>query len=104
MALQTQTSLGAHQFNGPHTNNNTIPAVSGVYIITTLAPNQKYTVIDVGESHNIKDRVSSHDRSEQWRNHIQTGLHAWVLGASEAERMLIEKAHRIAYNPACGMR
>lgn len=104
MALQTQTSLGAHQFDGPHSNNDTLPAVSGVYIITTLAPNQRHTVIDVGESYNIKDRISNHDRAQQWQGNVQNGLYAWVLPANEVQRMLIEKAHRLAYNPVCGDR
>jgi len=104
MALNTQTQLGNHQFDGPHTSNNTLPAVSGVYIITTLAPNNRHTVIDVGESRNIKDRVTNHDRSDQWRANAQQGLYAWALAANETERMLIEKAHRIAYSPVCGVR
>lgn len=104
MTLSTQTSLGTHQFTGPHINNNTIPPSSGVYLITTLAPNQNHTILDVGESNNIRDRISSHDRTSQWQNHQQNGLYAWVLEANEAQRMLIEQAHRLAYNPVCGIR
>ncbi len=102
--LQTQTTLGIHQFYGPHTNNNTLPERSGVYIITTITPSQQHLVIDVGESHNIKNRISNHDRTPQWKNNIQNGLHAWVLVANESQRMLIEKEHRLAYNPVCGDR
>lgn len=104
MALNTQTSLGDHQFDGPHINNNTLPAVSGVYLITTIAPNNRHTIIDVGESSNVRDRISNHDRSNQWRSNIQQGLYAWVLVADEAQRMMIEKSHRFAYNPVCGVR
>lgn len=104
MALTTQTTLGTHSFDGPHTNNGTLPAISGVYLITTLAQNQRHTIIDVGESNNISDRISNHDRSSQWQQNKQNGLYAWVLAANEAQRMLTEKAHRLAYNPVCGER
>lgn len=103
MALQTQTSIGSHQFDGPHTNNSTLPSLSGVYLITTLAPNQRHTILDVGESNDIRSRISAHDRTSQWQNHKQNGLYAWVLTANETQRMLIEKAHRLAYNPVCGV-
>jgi hypothetical protein len=104
MALNTQTTLGSHQFDGPHTANETLPTVSGVYIITTLAANQRHTIIDVGESQDIKHRISNHDRTGQWLNHRQNGLFAWTLPANEFQRMLIEKAHRLAYSPVCGDR
>lgn len=103
MALTTTTHLGNHSFAGPHTTNSTLPSLSGVYIITTLAPNQRHTVIDVGESENVRERISSHDRTSQWQQAQQNGLYAWVL-AAEAQRMLIERAHRLAYNPVCGVR
>lgn len=107
MALDTQTSLGAHRFDGPYTHTSQLPAASGVYLITTLphiGPTNQYTIIDVGESGNIQNRIANHDRSPQWKSHEQNGVHAWVLLGTEAQRMLIERAHRIAYNPICGNR
>lgn len=104
MALRTNTHLGDHLFAGPHTTNSTLPSVSGVYVITTLAPNQQHTVIDVGESEDVRGRISNHDRSGQWQQARQNGLYAWVLAAEEAPRMLLERAHRLAYNPVCGAR
>lgn len=104
MALQTLTSIGSHLFDGPHTSHSTLPSLSGVYLITTLAPNQQHTILDVGESNDIRSRISAHDRVAQWQYHKQSGLYAWVLTVNEAQRMLIEKAHRLAYNPVCGVR
>ena len=104
MALKTTTHLGDHLFAGPHTSNSTLPSISGVYIITTLTPNQQHTVIDVGESENVRERISSHDRSRQWLNAQQNGLYAWVLVAEEAPRMIVEQAHRLTYKPICGVR
>lgn len=104
MVLTTTTHLGNHSFAGPHITNNTLPPISGVYIITTLASNQQHTIIDVGESDNVRERISRHDRTSQWQQAQQNGLYAWVLAAEEAHRMLVERAHRLAYNPVCGVR
>lgn len=102
MALTTQSHLGQHIFQGPYTNNNQLAALSGVYVITTLAQNGKHTILDVGESENIYQRISNHDRTQQWRNNAMNGVHAWVLHCDEQARTLIEPAIRLAYKPVCG--
>ncbi len=103
MALNTKTHLGTHQFAGPHGDANSLPMKSGVYIITRLINNQ-HEVIDVGESGSIAQRIPNHDRMRQWQEIANNGFYVWVLLATESERMLIEKAHRLAYNPVCGDR
>lgn len=102
MALNTQTYLGNHQFTGPHLNATSLPAQSGVYLITQLI-NGVHRIIDVGESGNIADRIPTHDRMVQWQHVATTGFHVWTLLANATDRMLIEKAHRLTYNPVCGV-
>lgn len=103
MALTTQTQIGFHEFHGPHHNAVSLPNGSGVYIITRLVNNQ-HEVIDVGESGSIAQRIPNHDRTSQWERVASNGFHVWTLLADETQRMLIEKAHRLAYNPICGER
>lgn len=103
MALNTNTNLGSHQFTGPHRNATSLPPQSGVYIITRL-DNDLHTVIDVGESDNIAQRIPNHDRMNQWEAVTTNGFHVWTLLANASERMLIERAHRLAYQPVCGVR
>lgn len=103
MALNTTTHLGTHQFMGPHANASSLPVASGVYIITRLINNQ-HEVIDVGESGNIAHRIPNHDRMDQWKAMSANRFHVWTNLANEADRMLIERAHRLAYNPVCGIR
>lgn len=105
MALTTKTTLGTHQFAGPHRDASTLPNRSGVYLITRLQNgNGLHEVIDVGESHNIAERIPNHDRMAQWNLASGNSFHVWTLLADEAGRMLIERAHRFAYNPVCGVR
>lgn len=104
MSLTTQSHLGQHIFQGPFTYNAQLAALSGVYLITTLADNGLHTILDVGESHNIHERISRHDRTQQWRNHAINGIYAWVLHCDEQMRMTVESALRLAYQPVCGDR
>lgn len=104
MSLTLSSHLGSHVFQGPFTSNQQLPVASGVYAITTLALNQLHTVLDVGESHNIQERISVHERSQQWSNNVIQGLYAWVYICDERTRMALESALRLAYNPVCGIR
>lgn len=104
MSLTTQTPLGQHVFQGPFMHNNQLAALSGVYLITTLANNGLHTVLDVGESYNLLERISNHDRTQQWRNNAINGIFAWTLHCDEQTRMAIERAVRLAYQPVCGDR
>jgi hypothetical protein len=103
MALTTQTQLGNHQFNGPHRNAISLPIRSGVYVITRLV-NNMHEIIDVGESGDISQRIPNHERTNQWNRVSGNAFHVWTLLADEANRMVIERAHRLAYNPVCGER
>lgn len=103
MALTTNTHLGSYQFVGPHLNAGSLPVRSGVYIITRFV-NNIHEVIDVGESHNIAERIPNHDRMAQWETVTTNGFHVWTLLADEVGRKVIEQAHRLAYNPVCGIR
>ncbi|HEX8227214.1 MAG TPA: hypothetical protein VF572_05095 [Candidatus Saccharimonadales bacterium] len=102
--LTTQTYLGQHSHYGPFTDVNSLPDASGVYVITTQAVNGQHTIIDVGESHNIRERITNHDRAQQWLRHQINGVYAWTLQCDERSRMLIETALRSTYRPVCGIR
>lgn len=104
MSLITETNLGSHTFTGPFTDNSQLAELSGVYMITTIAANGKHTVLDVGESHNIKTRISSHDRTSQWRSNAINGVYAWVHHCDGETRMLLESTLRQVYQPVCGDR
>lgn len=103
MALNTKTGLGEHQFNGPHGNVDELPVNSGVYLITRSVA-RGHEIIDVGESHDIASRIRSHDRMDQWQRASGGAFYVWTLLADNVQRMSIEKAHRIAYKPVCGVR
>ena len=103
MSLRVHIKDGHYEFDGPHTNTGALLRRSGVYVISTVV-NGLHKVVDVGESHDIKHRIDSHDRKESWQQHISDTLYVSAIYCSEAERMLVESAIRQFHNPPCGVR
>lgn len=98
------TNLGQHHFNGPFTSTINLNPLSGVYIISTATSTGLHNIIDVGESENVQNRVSNHDRAQLWGQHIVNGTYVSVYYCSETTRMALEQAVRSTYNPPCGIR
>lgn len=103
MSLTIHTNQGAYQFDGPHSTIDSLQNQSGVYVISTNAGNY-HKVIDAGESHAIKIRISSHDRAQLWKQYVIDGLYASVYYCDEASRMALERLVRDSHNPPCGVR
>lgn len=103
MGLNVHIHNGHYQFDGPHTSISALAAASGVYVISTVV-NGFHKVIDVGESHDINNRVASHDRKNTWQQHISDTLYASALYCDEPSRMAIEQQIRLFHNPPCGIR
>lgn len=87
-------------FDGPYKGTSSIKDVSGVYVI--LTDNDK--VIDVGESHELKTRLNSHDRKNCWKREQGTKLETKVMYTDRANRTKLADRIRVKYNPPCGIR
>ena len=99
--------IGNYTFEGPIgtpeslRNNN-----SGVYaVLPRRLSTEQYTVIDIGESGGIRDRVVNHDRSaERARANQGNGIYFAACYCNERDRGRIESELRTAYRPVCGVR
>lgn len=97
-------SISNYHAEGPFGNANNVPARSGVYVIlgrSSTASN--WNVVDVGESQNIQERVSNHDRAPCWRGQGHAELSVAAIYADAKNRMLIERQLRNEFNPPCGL-
>ena len=88
-----------YSFDGPHGITTIFNPVSGIYVITTLGN----TIVDVGETDNLQERISSHDRKSCWTRNMGCKLF-FYHEARQEQRLEIEKQIRSAYNPVCGIR
>lgn len=100
MAIQ----IGNYNFEGPFSSVDGLRNTSGVYAILGSNQARQFTVLDIGESATLRDRVGSHDRHDQWRQCGYRTLFAAALYTDAHSRMRIESELRTAYQPPCGIR
>ncbi len=101
-------TVGNHTAEGPYTNSNDLKNASGVYVILTRnGSTSKWTVIDIGESHDLRERVENHDRSNCWDSHSKGTVACapiYTPHKQQAGRREIEQELRAQFTPACGKR
>jgi hypothetical protein len=98
-------TVGNYSFEGPFPNTGPLRNQSGVYAILTLCPStSKYTVVDIGESGSVRDRVANHDRTMQWNRVNKGTLHVAAYYCDEECRIQLESTLRLQFAPACGVR
>ena len=98
--------IGSYTFEGPIGTPESLRNNSGVYaVLTRRLSTEPYTVIDIGESGGIRDRVVNHDRSaERARANQGNGIYFAAYYCNERDRGRIESELRTAYRPVCGVR
>ena len=96
--------IGGYTFRGPHRNSRPLLHSSGVYVILGGDGTAEWTVLDVGESADVRKRVDNHERTQNWRacNHLMTAFA--ILYVPAPDRMYIEQELRAQYNPPCRSR
>ena len=100
--------LGRWNFEGPWAQVGSLSKAQGVYAI--LGRNnswESWSVVDIGQSGDVNDRVGNHDRSECWRRQGYRELQVAVLytpGWTETQRVALEQELRRQYSPSCGVR
>lgn len=96
--------IGNYNFDGPHHKVAGLYAQSGVYVILGRTSSTNWSVVDVGESHCVRERIENHERKSRWTQCGHQELAAAALYVAENQRMLIERELRTRYNPPCGER
>jgi len=100
--------IGRWNFEGPWEQASNLINAQGLYAV--LGRNSSWdtwTVIDIGQSSDVRNRVENHDRADCWSRQGFTVLAVavlYTLGWTEAQRLRIEQELRQQYSPACGVR
>ena len=97
-------TIAGRSFQGPFKNFSELEHKSGVYVIIGRDGNTDWNVIDVGESEDIFNRVSNHDRSYCWSNQGYNQLAILVYYTNYYDRINLEQKIRSDYTPPCGER
>ena len=99
-------NIGNYTFEGPFADPASLKNASGVYsVLTRSNGTDSYSVVDIGESGTVRDRVTSHDRDECWKRQKKAaGLAYAAYYCDERTRLAVEQTLRTKYNPPCGDR
>ena len=93
-----------YKFEGAFTDPERLEPQSGVYVIWCKT-DDTWTVIDVGESADVKRRVKTHDRAAQWGCLCSGMLYysaIYTPNLQQPGRREIETAIRAQTKPPCG--
>ena len=97
-------AVGRYTFEGPYTLTGKLEDRSGIYAIHCYRDN-KYYLIDVGESATVRSRVETHERKSCWQRNCSGTLAVSAYYTShlhQAGRIQIEQEIRNQYDPPCG--
>lgn len=86
-----------YTFNGPFSINASFSEAAGIYLIT----NSNGNIVDVGETENLKERISNHERHNCWTKNGGINLY-FHHENNESQRLAKEKLFRSKSNPVCG--
>ena len=95
-----------YQFEGTYTSREYLRSRSGVYVIW-CENESNWTVLDVGETDDVKKRVSNHDRARCWAQNCSGTIYysaMYTPNFQQGERTEIEERIRNLENPTCGRR
>jgi hypothetical protein len=98
-------TVGPYTFDGPHKSTDSLVDGAGVYAIHCYR-DQRYYLVDVGESATVRTRVEGHDRQDCWRRNCNGALTVSVLytpNLPQASRREVEQVIREQFAPCCGV-
>lgn len=97
--------IGNYNFEGPFTDTASLKNQSGVYaVLCNSGQGGNQSVVDIGESGEVRDRVENHDREDCWRRNCSGTLAFAAYYCDAGSRVRIESELRKRYNPPCGDR
>ena len=95
-----------YQFEGAYKSRDSLKSRSGVYVIW-CENGGEWTVLDVGEAADVKERVKNHDRDNCWKSNCSGTIYytaTYTPNLQPEERTKIEQKIRNLANPLCGSR
>ena len=94
--------ISDQSFDGPFSSSNDLMNKSGIYVVLYKNSSGTYSVLDVGESEDVKERIETHDRSDCWKRNSKGDIYFAAFYVDETNRMSIESKIRQRYDPVCG--
>ena len=97
--------IGNYSFEGPFPRAASLKNQSGAYaVLGRNGQADKWSIVDIGESAEVRDRVENHDRKDCWERQGYATLAMAARYCDTSSRVRIESVLRKQYNPPCGER
>ena len=94
--------ISGYDFNGPFTDTDDLKEQMGVY---TVLDGHDNSVVDVGMSSNVKERVENHDREDCWKRKSRGIIKFATRYSADASFCAnLEDKVRREHEPPCGER
>jgi hypothetical protein len=94
------------EFDGAYLSPDNLQPQAGVYVVWGVN-DKTWTVLDVGESIDVRARLKSHDRKGDWEQCRKGTLYysaTYTPSLSDKERCMLEWSIRHTAGPMCGVR
>jgi hypothetical protein len=93
-----------YQFDGAYTSPDSLESLPGIYVIWCRSQEGAWHVLDVGESENVQERTSNHERRPCWLANCQGTIYysATYTNIGKNKRIEIENEIRRQERPVCG--
>ena len=110
MAGQLSVTIGGKLFACVRVKDADFKDVAAVYVVICVAGDGNWSVLDVGQTGELGDRIDGHDRRGCWEENCPSG-NIWVCvypmptaQYTRDDRLQFERYLRQMYNPPCGKR
>lgn len=93
-----------YQFDGAYASPDSLESSPGVYVVWCRCEDKWY-VLDVGESEDVRKRIRNHEREDCWKQQCPYEIFysaTYTPRLRETERVKIEQRIREQANPTCG--
>ncbi|HES59118.1 MAG TPA: hypothetical protein ENO18_01690 [Caldithrix sp.] len=108
--MATQVNIGGKKFSCVTLSESDFKDIAAVYVILCVAQDRSWSVLDVGQTGEVGDRIDDHDRKECWQRNCPN-RNIWVCiypmpssQYSRQDREKFESYLRNQYQPQCGKR
>ena len=99
-------TIAGYPFEGPFNETKYLESRPGLYAVH-IQQDDDFTLVDLGEAADVRERVRSHDRQDCWLRHSKGGLisfSAYYTPELPAEyRTQLERMIREDTKPPCGI-
>jgi hypothetical protein len=102
--------IGSYPFACYPLANASFINIAAVYVILCVGQTGSWTVLDVGQSGELGERIDNHSRKDSWFQHC-ANKNIWVCvypapisQYTKEQRVALEASLRAMYKPPCGER